>query len=307
MQNLPEFDWNDLRYFVVVAREGSTLAAAKALGVSQPTVQRRLAALENQIGCELIEHRPTGYRLTELGKELLPFAERVEQEAVAFARKLSTRDGSLSGTIRITCPEADLPRLLEPVFDRFQSQYPGVQLEFLVTDRALDLAKGEADIALRGGQPKDGNLIGRKLADALWLLYASRAYVERHGQPENLADFAKHSIVVYTGALSELGPGQWLRSIAPSAKIAAFSNSVSGALSAARSGIGLAMLPAVAGSPENDLVCVWHPQPEVTEPFTLLVHPDLRKIPRVRALLDFVGEEIPTIRALFRGEPDRQA
>jgi DNA-binding transcriptional LysR family regulator len=307
MQNLPEFDWNDLRYFVAVAREGSTLAAAKALGVSQPTVQRRLAALEKQIGRELIEPRPTGYCLTELGRELLPFAQRVEQEALAFARQLSMRDEALSGTIRITCPETDLPRLLEPVFDRFQAQYPGVRLEFLVTDRTLDLAKGEADVALRGGQPKDSSLVGRKLADALWLLYASRAYVERHGRPENLADFEKHAIVIYTGALSELGPGRWLRSVAPRAKIAAYSNSVSGALSAARSGLGLAILPAVVGSPDNDLLCVWRPEPEVTEPFTLLVHPDLRRIPRVRALLDFIGEEIPTIRTLFRGGADTRA
>jgi DNA-binding transcriptional LysR family regulator len=302
MQKLPEFDWNDLRYFVAVAREGSTLAAAKVLGVSQPTVQRRLAALEKQIGCELIEHKPTGYCLTNVGRELLPFAQRVEQDVLAFARRLSTRDDSLSGIIRITCPEADLPRLLKPVFERFQAKHPGIQLEFLVTDKTLDLGKGEADIALRGGQPKDSKLIRRKVADSLWLLYASRTYVERHGLPETLTDFEKHSIVTYTGALSELGPGRWLRSVAPSAKIAAYTNSVSGALSAARSGLGLVMLPALVGSHESALLCVWHPQPEVTEPFTLLVHPDLRRIPRVRALLDFIGEEIPTIRALFRGE-----
>lgn len=82
---------------------------------------------------------------------------------------------------------------------------------------------------MRGGQPKDGSLIGRKLADALWLPYANRAYVERHSRPEKLADFDKHSVVVYTGVLSELGPGRWLKSIAPNAKIAGYSNSVSGA------------------------------------------------------------------------------
>jgi DNA-binding transcriptional LysR family regulator len=102
-------------------------------------------------------------------------------------------------------------------------------------------------------------------------------------------------------------PGSALRSVAPRAKIAAYSNSVSGALSAARSGLGLAILPAVVGSPDNDLLCVWRPEPEVTEPFTLLVHPDLRRIPRVRALLDFIGEEIPTIRTLFRGGADTRA
>jgi DNA-binding transcriptional LysR family regulator len=304
VQNIPEFDWNDLRYFLAVAREGSTLGAAKALGVSQPTVQRRLAALEQRVGCELIESRPTGYCLTHLGRELLPFAQNIEQEVLAFAREISARDKSFSGSIRITCPETDLPRLLKPIFDRFRTQFPEVRLEFLVTDRALDLSRGEADVALRGGQPKDQSLVGRKLADVLWLLYASRTYVKRHRFPEKLADFEKHSIVIYTGALGELTPGRWLRSVVPNAKIAAYSNSVSGSLSAVRSGLGLAMLPALVGSAESDLLCVWRPQPEVTEPFTLLVHPDMRKIPRVRALLDFIGNEIPTIRNLFRGEAD---
>jgi DNA-binding transcriptional LysR family regulator len=302
VQKPPEFDWNDLRYFVAVAREGSTLAAAKALGVSQPTVQRRLAALERQIGCQLVERLPTGYRLTELGKGLLPHAERVAQEVLAFARQLAARDEALAGTLRITCPEADLPRLLAAVFDRFQVKHPGVQLEFLVTDKALDLSKGEADIALRGGLLKDSTLIGRKLADALWLVYASPAYLKRHGVPKGVEDFNAHSIVIYAGPLAELGPGRWLKSTAPSAKIAAYSNSVSGALAAARSGLGLAMLPALVGSAEPELLCVWRPRPQVAEPFTVLVHPDLRNVPRVRAMLDFLGEEVATIRALFLGD-----
>jgi DNA-binding transcriptional LysR family regulator len=302
MQKPPEFDWNDLRYLLAVAREGSTLAAAKALDVSQPTVQRRLAALEKQIGCRLVEHLPTGYRLTELGKGLLPHAERVEQEALGFARQLTTRDEGLAGTLRITCPEADLPRLLAAVFDRFKARHPRVQLEFLVTDKALDLSKGEADIALRGGPPKDGTLIGRKLADALWLVYASSAYLERHAAPERVEDFDAHSIVIYAGPIAALGPGKWLKSTAASAKVGAYSNSVTGALAAARSGLGLAMLPAHVGSAEPELFCVWRPQPQVTEPFAALVHPDLRNVPRVRVMLDFLGEEAATIRALFLGD-----
>jgi DNA-binding transcriptional LysR family regulator len=302
VQNLHKFDWNDLRYFVAVAREGSTLAAAKVLGVSQPTVQRRLAALEKQIGCQLVEHLPTGYRLTDAGKGLLPHAERVEQEALAFARQLTTRDEALVGTLRITCPEADLPRLLAAVFDRFETKHPGVRLEFLVSDKVLDLSKGEADIALRGGRPKGDTLIGRKLADALWLVYASSAYLERHGTPGKKEDFDAHSIVIYAGPIAELEPGKWLKSTAASAKVGAYSNSVSGAVAAARSGLGLAMLPALVGNAEPDLLCVWRPQPQVTEPFTVLVHPDLRNVPRVRAMLDFLGEEAATIRALFLGD-----
>lgn len=296
------FDWNDLRYFLAVARAGSTLAAAKSLGVSQPTVQRRLAVLEKRIGRRLVERHPTGYRLTDIGNELLPHAERIEQDVAAFERQLSASDRKLTGIIRITCPEADIDRLLAPVFARFQAVHPGLRLEFLVSDRSLDLSKGEADIALRGGRPRNGALIGRKIADCPWRIYASRSYVERHGKPVRPEDIERHAVIAFTGPIAELRPARWLRSVAPNAGIAAYSHTVLGALSAVKAGVGLGLLPAHVGNFEEELVCALQPQPELTEPFTLLVHSDLRNTPRVRAFLDFLTGEIDTIRSLFRGE-----
>ncbi|HEX6001510.1 MAG TPA: LysR family transcriptional regulator [Hyphomicrobiaceae bacterium] len=296
------FDWNDLRYFLAVARSGSTLAAARLLDVSQPTVQRRLAVLERQTGRSLVERHPTGYRLTDVGKDLLPYAERIEQHVHAFERQLAASDDELTGTIRITCPEADIDHLLASVLSRFQAENPGLRLEFLVTDRALDLAKGEADVALRGGPQPDSALIGRKIADCPWLVYASRSYVERYGKPREASEINQHAVIAYTGRITELRPVRWLRSISPHASIAAYSNTVLGALSAAKSGLGLVMLPAHVGDREDDLICVVEPQPELIEPFTLLVHPDLRDTPRVRALLDFLASQAGTLRSLFRGK-----
>lgn len=295
------FDWNDLRYLLAVARAGSTLAAAKVLGVSQPTVQRRLAALEKQIGRPLVERHPTGYRLTDIGKQLLPHAERIEQGVGGLERELIASDKRLTGTIRITCPEADMDRLLAPMFERFQAVHPGLRLEFVVTDRALDLSKGEADIALRGGRPRDPVLIARKIADVPWLVYASRSYTERHGKPARPEDFEHHNVIAYAGPIAELRPGRWLRSVAPNARVGAYSNSVLGTISAMKSGLGLGLLPAAIGDAEPELVCVFKPKPEVTEPFNLLVHPDFRNTPRIRAFFDFISAEIGTIRSLFRG------
>lgn len=295
------FDWNDLRYFLAVARAGSTLAAAKLLGTSQPTVQRRPAALERQIGRSLVERRPTGYGLTEAGQALLPHAERVEQGIAALERHLSASAESIGGVLRVTCPEADIDHLLTPLLDRFRAMHPALRLELLVTDRALDLSKGEADIALRGGSLPDSALVGRKLGDAPWPLYASRSYLERHGQPQSPEQIGDHPIIHYAGPIAALMPLKWLRSAAPDATVAAYSNSVLGALSAAKSGVGLAMLPAFVGQAERSLACAFAPRPELTEPLTLLVHPDLRQAPRVRAFIDFVAQEAGSIRELLRG------
>ena len=149
------FDWNDLRHLLAVAREGSTLAAAKALDVSQPTVQRRLAALEESIGRKLVERHPTGYRLTELGKALLPHAEDVERSVEAFQRQLMSEGEELTGTLRVTCPEGMASRLLAPVIETFREKYPELRVDLIMTDRRLDLAKGEAEVALRMHEPGD--------------------------------------------------------------------------------------------------------------------------------------------------------
>ena len=123
------FDWNDLRYFLAIAREGSTLSAAKALGVSQPTVQRRLTALEDHVERRLVEHHRTGYRLTELGKTVFPHAEDVERSVLAFQRQLISAGKELSGTLRVTCPEGMASRLLAPLIESFRAKYPELRVE----------------------------------------------------------------------------------------------------------------------------------------------------------------------------------
>jgi DNA-binding transcriptional LysR family regulator len=295
------FDWNDLRYFLAVARAGSTLAAAKLLGTSQPTVQRRLVALEEQIGRQLVERRATGYVLTHAGRQLLPFAERIEQDVAALERHLNASVETIGGVLRITCPEADIDRVLSPLLDRFRAMHPDLRLEVIVTDRSLDLAKGEADIALRGGQLQDDALVGRKIADTLWLLYGSRTYLERRGRPQRPEQINDHSVILYAGPIAQLRPLKWLQSVAPNAHVAAYGNSVLGGLSAAKSGAGLVMLPAFVGNAESALDCAFAPQPELTEPMTLVVHPDLRQAARVRAFFDFVEAEAKTVRDLLRG------
>jgi DNA-binding transcriptional LysR family regulator len=159
------FDWNDLRYFLSVARGGSSLAAARMLGTSQSTVHRRLLDLEMRIGCKLATRTPSGYRLTEAGQRLLPYAERAEDAISAFERQCSAVDTDLAGSVRVTCSSTLADRLATShLIETFHTLYPRLRVEFVITDRYLDLAKGEADIAIRTGEPSDQNLVGRKIA-----------------------------------------------------------------------------------------------------------------------------------------------
>ena len=296
------YDWNDLRYFLAVARHGSTLAAAKALKTSQSTVHRRLVELQKKIGRDLVQRHSTGYRLTEFGQQLLPYAERVEHAVLALDQQRASVERGEVGVIRLTCPEPIMYRLTRSaLFDRFHERYPNFRIEFVMSDKYLDLTKGDADVALRSGDTDDDVLVGRKVADSIWAVYASPKYLERHGRPERIADLARHAMIGLDEAMADHRAAKWLREAVPGAEIAARSNSVLGLVSAAKSGIGLAPLPTALGDVEPELERVLGPIPELARSWRLLTHPDLRQTPRVAAFFDFVNDEIASLRPILTG------
>ena len=292
------FAWNDLRHFLAFARAGSMQAAAQALGVNQSTVQRRIAELEGHIGCRLVERHLGGYRLTEIGGELRTAAEDVEAAVIAFERRLAACDKGLTGAVRLTCGSTVADRLRRtPLIDTFHARYPGFRIELVISDRALDLAKGEADIAIRVGEPRDDALVCRKITDVSWSVYASRAYVERHGRPDNLKDLQHHLIVDCDGSIADYPGARWMRSVAPHAAVATRSDHWQGLILAVKAGAGLAALPHFQGDCESELVRVIDDIGLVL-PFHLLLHRDMQHTPRVRAFADFVSSEIKSFRAI---------
>lgn len=299
------FDWNDLRYFLAVARSGSTIAAAKALGVSQPTVQRRLAALEKSVGRKLVERHPMGCRLTKLGEHLRSDAEGVEQAVAAFERRLMASGEELTGTIHLTCAEGMAPGFVTPLIAGFRARHPGIRVDLIMTDKYLDLAKGEADIAVRASDPGGGALLCRKIADAPWALYASRSYMERHHRPARVEDLDRHAVIDFGGEMRSNFAAEWLRTVAPRAAIPARGNTMLGILAAVKSGAGLAPLPMMLGEPEADLVRVFDSMPALNSAIYLVVHPDLRNAPRIRAFFDFVVAEIDAYRPFLLGGAGR--
>jgi DNA-binding transcriptional LysR family regulator len=293
------FAWDDLRHFLALARAGGMQAAAKALGVNQSTVQRRIAELEERVGCRLVERHLGSYRLTTLGEELRPAAEGVEAAVAAFERQLAACDKGLTGTVRVTCGSSVAACLRRtPLIDAFHARYPGLRVELVITDRVVDLSKGEADVAIRLGEPRDEALVGRKIADASWSVYASRAYLERHGRPDNPEDLKGHLVVACDSSVADYPGARWQRSVAHHATVATRTDHWQGLILAVKAGAGLAALPHFQGDSESELVRVID-NIGLVLPYYLLMHRDMQQTPRVRAFADFVASEIKSFRALL--------
>ncbi|MDM0113985.1 LysR family transcriptional regulator [Variovorax sp. J22R133] len=295
-------DWNDLKYFVAVARHGSTLAAGRALEVDQSTVQRRLTALERHIGRALVQRHTSGYRLTDFGMEMLDTARQVEQAVDGFEQALVVSRRNAAGVIRLTCPEPLVNRLTKSgLLDRFHAQHPDMHVEFVMSDKYVDLRTGEADVALRSGDTDDAALVGRKVGDSLWAVYASKDYVARHGKPSSIEELALHPLAGFEENMSGHRASQWLRQVAPNANVAARSGSVLGLLLSAKAGVGVAPLPTALGDSEADLVRVLGPIPALSRDWRLLAMPEIRKTARVSAFFDFMVAEIEALKPIITG------
>lgn len=296
------FDWNDLRHLIAVARCGSTLAAAKRLGVNQSTVHRRLVELERRVGLSLVKRQPAGYRLSELGEALIDDALAVESAVDRLERRISSLKLDLKGTIRLTCPEPIVPRIAASgLLDRFHQRYPGLTVEFVTSDRYLDLAKGEADVALRSGEPVDEQLVGRKICESVWAIYASRSYVQQHGRPQGIGDLAGHALIGFDGIMQNHRVAKWLPTAVPQARIVSRSSSMLGAVASVKAGVGIAPLPTALGDAEETLVQVLPPVPELTRSWYLLTAPDLRRTPRIAAFVDAILDDVAALRTALIG------
>ncbi len=299
-------DWNDLRHFLAVAREGTTVGAAERLRVNQSTVSRRIAALEQALGLALFARSRDGYRLTDAGTELLPAAERLEAEAEAVERLAEQRLRRLSGILKVTASEGLANTFLSPCLREFMDLYPQIRIEVVVSDRSLDIARGEADIALRAGTQKGtGAIVVRKLRDMPWSIYAGHDYVERCGCPSSARAMNGHAIVDGDGPIASLPGVLWLRRHAGEEQVVAKSNSLTHLAAAVRAGLGLGALPCSFGEPDPLLFRCIDPPRELISPLWLVTRADIRDEPRVRTFTDFIAARTVSMRNLFELRPQQ--
>lgn len=293
MQNAVMFDWNDLRFFLAVARTGSTLAASRGLGVSQTTVARRIEALEAALGLKLFERRRSGYVQSDRARRLMEAAEQAEAAMLSFEARAREEKRTLTGTVRLTTNELFAETLLVGLLREFRSLYPGLKLEIVTTDRSLDLARGEADVALRASlRPTQASLVGRRLAEDGWSVYCSRDYDARHGRPRGEGELAQHALVGIEPGLFGGPVAGWLLDRMPEAAVVLRRNSPSGLISAIKAGLGVSMAPDLVAKLDSDFVYCFAPEIEQPYEIWLLTHERLRDEPRIRAVMDFFSGRI---------------
>jgi DNA-binding transcriptional LysR family regulator len=283
------FDWNDVRYFLEVARTGSTLTASRALGVSQPTVARRIAALETALSMVLFERHPTGYRITEQGRELTAAADEMEVSANRLRDAARHQSRRVSGTVRVTCNEVTANHYLSRALRAFRQSYPEVRVELVAEDRYLDIDAGEADIAVRAGErPIQGDLVVRKLADMPWAVFCSRDYAAEHGTPTSVADLARHVFLGGDGPLDNNPALVWARRCAPDLHVDYRFNTVTNYAGGIKAGLGVGVLTVEPFCFDPDMVVCFTLPTEVLSEVWLVTHERLRDVARVRALIDFL-------------------
>lgn len=294
-------DWNDLRYFLEIHRTGSLARAARKLQVDQSTVSRRLAALEKSLGARLFDRTPKGYALTAAGRRILDTVSGMGEAVLSLEHQVSGEDTRLEGKVRVTTPEAFASQVLLPVCTSFRERYPGIDLELLIHNQPLSLAQRDADIAVRLMKPEGDSLVSRKVGEIALGLYASEAYLVRRGVPRPSEGYAGHEFIGYLGDMANSIEARWLARNVPDARVALRSHSVPVVAAAAVAGFGLALLPCSVADREPLLRRLAMPEDLPSRPIWLVVHPDLKAMPRVRAVLDYFAEELERLRPVLAG------
>lgn len=282
------FEWDDLRHFLAIARHGTLSGAARALGVQQSTMGRRLDALEERIGTRLLQKTPSGFMLTAAGESILGGVERIENEALTIERAITGRDVRLEGVVRLTAVESLAVEILPPIFAAFHDKYPGIMLDVITDSRSLSLTQREADVALRLVAFTQHDLAVRKVADFASGVYASRGYLDRCGLPDFTRGAPDHRTLLRSGEGMSAAEMTWFAGITGKASVALRSNGYYMLAAAAEAGMGLACLPRFLGDASR-LIRLDTPSAPPARELWMGVHNDIRHTPRIRAVTDFLA------------------
>jgi DNA-binding transcriptional LysR family regulator len=283
-----DVDWEDLRYFVALARHGTLSATARQLRVNHATVARRIASLEATLGRPLFERRADGYALTAEGKAVLDEAGAMDDAALSVLRRLDAGT-ELSGLVRLSAGRMLAESFLIDRLGRFRERFPAIDLEFIGEARVVSLARREADIALRFGSPKDSELVARRVARLAFGLYASPAYRERLDAGDAPA------FIVFDDESDFVAEAQWLARTFGQRRFAFRANTQAAQAAAARAGYGIALLPRYLAANDPGLVQVSLAEKPPTRDVWLVLRRELIRVPRIRAMADYLAE-------LFRRE-----
>jgi DNA-binding transcriptional LysR family regulator len=278
--------WDDLRFFLAVARSGTLAGAAQLLGVDQSTVGRRVAALEQRLAATLFARSPAGLTMSDAAQELMPRAEAVERSMDEFERVATGEDQRLEGTVRLATSLAFANGFLVRKLGALHRRHPAIVVELVLGSPQINLVRREADLAVRLGSRGQGGLLARKLGVVGWALYASPGYLAVHGRPRPGALLAGRAVIGFDGDLKNTPGARWLAQYAGRAHVALRCNDLITAVRACEAGFGLALVPVLV-TEDATIERVTMETALVVDAW-LVMHRQVQKTARVRAVADFI-------------------
>lgn len=298
MLRLPKnLDWTDLGTFLEVARGSAVAAASRTLKVDVTTVRRRLAALEASIGLPLFVKQGRALRLSAEGERIYAIAVRMEELSQEILSDAADASRDLRGVVRISTMEGFGSFYLAPRLGDLVEQHPNLSVQLVNSPHILNLSEREADISINMMKPQRGRFVTRKLAQFTVGLYAAPSYLKRAGVPENIAALREHQFVTYVDDLVAVPHVQWLPDVIERPQTRMSCSSLIAQYHAIRAGAGLAMIPHFMTQNDALLVRVLPAEINLVRDWWLVVHQDLEAVPRIRAVIDFLGA------AMLRDQP----
>ena len=297
---MSDFNWNDLRAFLAVARTARLTTAAARLGMDHTTVGRRIAALETGLGARLFDRSPQGYALTPHGERLMPTAERIESLALTAAADLGEADQAVTGVVRIGAPEGFGSYVLAPLMAPLAERHPGLDIQLVAISGVLSLSKREADIAVTLSTPREGRLVSRKLTDYGLSLYAAPAYLDARPPIRTRADMAGQRFVGYIEDLLYSPELDYMQAPDVDIHVSVQSSNLIAQLQATLAGAGLCVLPDFIAAKQPGLVRVLPDAVHLERSLWLVVHADLKNLARIRVVTDMIAASVRADRDLFK-------
>ncbi len=286
-------DWNDIRYFLAVARGGSLTAASRLLDCHQPTVGRHIDALELSLGVRLFQRHAQGLTLTDEGRGILGVAETIEEAARSLHRRCL--ESEIVGNVSIASPEGLAIHVIAPGLLKLHKDFPLLDVTLLPSSASADLIHGEADVAVRLFRPVEGDLAARKIGEMGLGLYGAGTYFESFGMPHEIMELRQHRFIGYGARLRHVDESRWLDEAATGGRFLLRSDDTHARLAAAVAGLGLTVLPHfLARGAQLQPVAISAAIPP--RAIWLATHRDLRNLARIRAVLDWLEgllREIP--------------
>ncbi len=295
-------NWDDLRFFIVVSRRRSFLAAASELKVTHSTVSRRLSALEAALQTQLFFRTEKGCRITSAGEKLLSYAEQLESTIAALEEEVSGRDRQLSGTIRIGAPDGFGNCFLAPRLGKFQRLHPELEVELVAVPMYYSLARREIDLLITIRKPAGGQIIARKLPSYRFGLFATKTYLRGYPPIHCREDLRRHRMIGYIEDLLYDEELHFLDEILPGLRPRFRSSTIIGQMNAILADNGIGILPYFMAHNESTLVNLL-PELSFERTFWIQFHPESRRIARLRATIDFIAGEMEASRSVLSGLP----